>query len=186
MRTFLSVAAALSLTITALAQTKGGDAKGKAPAAPANAAAPKAASSATPATLSQLMKGIFYPNSNVIFAAQNDDPAKIPPAKDASIAVNPLESAYGKWEAVENSGLALAEATRLLTVAGRKCSNGRPVPLSNPDWAKLVNGMKQAGLATYEAAKTKNQDKIVDAADVMTQACSNCHDKYREVADRCK
>jgi hypothetical protein len=132
------------------------------------------------------MKGIFYPNSNVIFAAQNEDPAKIPPAKDASIAVNPLESAYGKWEAVENSALALSEASRLLLVSGRKCSNGRPVPLQNPDWAKLVDGMRQAGLATYAAAKTKDQDKIVDAADVMTQACSNCHDKYREVADRCK
>jgi hypothetical protein len=23
-------------------------------------------------------------------------------------------------------------------------------------------------------------------ADVMTTACSNCHDKYREVPDRCK
>jgi cytochrome c556 len=46
--------------------------------------------------------------------------------------------------------------------------------------------MKQAGLATYAAAKTKDQDKIVDAADVMTTACANCHDKYREVTDRCK
>lgn len=185
MRTLLLMSAAVLLTVSASGQSKAGDTKGKA-AAPAKAAAPKATASATPATLSQLMKGIFYPNSNVIFAAQNDDPAKIAPAKDASIAVNPLESAYGKWEAVENSGLALAEAARLLTVPGRKCSNGRPVPLSNPDWAKLVDGMRQAGLATYAAAKTKDQDKIVDAADVMTQACSNCHDKYREVADRCK
>ena len=39
-----------------------------------------AKASGQPATLSQLMKGIFFPNSNVIFAAQNDDPAKVPPA----------------------------------------------------------------------------------------------------------
>jgi hypothetical protein len=182
MRILVSVA--LILTASAFGQSKGPDAaKGKAPAA--KAAAPKAAS-AYPATLSQLMKGIFYPNSNVIFAAQNTNPADVKPAQDASVAVNPLESAYGKWEAVENSSLALAEASRLLTVVGRKCSNGRPVPLQNADWASLVDGMRQAGLATYNAAKTKDQDKIVDAADVMTQACSNCHDKYREVTDRCK
>ncbi len=183
MRTLISTLAALMLTVTVFGQSK--DAKGKAPA-PAKATAAKGAPSGPPANLSQLMKGIFYPNSNVIFAAQNDDPAKVPPAKDPSIAVNPLESAYGKWEAVENSALALAEASRLLLVSGRKCSNGRPVPLQNADWAKLVDGMRQAGMATYAAAKTKDQDKIVDAADVMTQACSNCHDKYREVADRCK
>jgi mono/diheme cytochrome c family protein len=131
------------------------------------------------------MKGIFFPNSNVIFAAQNDDPAKVTPAKDPSLATNPLESTYGNWEAVENSALALADGASLLTLPGRKCSNGKPVPLANADWAKLVRGMRDAGLAVYAAAKTKDQDKIVDAADVMTTACSNCHDKYREVADRC-
>jgi hypothetical protein len=138
-----------------------------------------------PATLSQLMKGIFYPNSNVIFAAQNEDPAKVAPAKDPSVAVNPLESSYGKWEAVENSALALADGAALLTVRGRKCSNGKPVPMANADWPSLVKGLKDAGMVVYKAAQAKDMDKIVDAADVMTQACSNCHDKYREVAQRC-
>ncbi len=155
--------------------------------APAAAkAAPKAkAVTGPPANLSQIMKGIFYPNSNVIFAAQNDDPAKVAPAKDPSIAVNPLESSYGKWEAVENSALALADGASLLTIPGRKCSNGKPVPLANADWAKLVRGLRDAGMVVYKAAQSKDQDKIVDAADVMTVACSNCHDKYREVTERC-
>jgi cytochrome c556 len=41
----------------------------------------------------------------------------------------------------------------------------------------------------YQAAQAKSQEKIVDAADTMTTACANCHDKYREkpnLADRCK
>ena len=138
-----------------------------------------------PANLAQLMKGIFFPNSNVIFAAQNDDPDKVAPAKDPSLATDPLQNAYGKWEAVENSALALADASTLLTQPGRKCSNGKAVPLANSDWSRLVRGMREAGLAVYAAAKTKNQDKIIDAADVMTTACANCHDKYREVEPRC-
>ncbi len=141
------------------------------------------------ATLAQLMKGIFFPSSNVIFAAQSVNPADVPPAKDPSTATDPLANTFGKWQAVENSGLAIAEAANLLTIPGRKCSNGRDVPLSNPDWAGLVEGVRQAGLKAYKAAQTKDQDKILDAADSLTTACANCHDKYREKptpADRCK
>ena len=142
-----------------------------------------------PATLAQLMKGILFPNSNVIFFAQGENPADVPPAKDPATAINPVASAYGKWEAVENSGLAIAEAASLLSVPGRKCSNGRAVPFGNADWPKLVQGLREAGIAAYKAAQSKNQDKILDAADVMTTACANCHEKYREKptsADRCK
>src|SRR5277367_4700919 len=92
------------------------------------------------ANLGQLMRGILFPNSNVVFAAQDDDPAKIPPAKDPSLSPNPLASTYGGWTAVENSAVALSEAANLLILPGRKCANGRPVPINNPDWAKFVQG----------------------------------------------
>jgi hypothetical protein len=59
------------------------------------------------ATLAQLMRGILFPDSNVIFAAQSDNPADVPPAKDPATATDPLASTYGKWTAVENSGLAV-------------------------------------------------------------------------------
>jgi hypothetical protein len=158
-------------------------------AAPAPARAIGTASQAVvTATLAQLMKGILYPNSNVIFAAQDQNPADVPPAKEPSTATNPLASSYGKWEAVENSALALTEAANLLILPGRKCSNGKDVPIKNADWPKLVQGLRDAGMMSYKAAQSKNQDKILEAADAMTTACSNCHDKYREkpkLADRC-
>jgi cytochrome c556 len=159
-------------------------------AGPAKASAKAAApASRNPATLAQIMKGILFPSSNVVFFAQGDNPNDVPQAKDPALAVNPLASSYGKWEAVENAGLAIVEAANLLTVHGRKCSNGLPVPVTNADWPKLVQGLRDAGIAAYKAAQTKNQDKILDAADVMTTACANCHDKYREKptpAGRCK
>jgi hypothetical protein len=142
-----------------------------------------------PATLAQLMRGIMFPNSNLVFAAQGKDPANVPPAKNPSSAINPLEGTYGKWEAVENSSLAMVEAADLLTVAGRVCSNGRPVPTTNPDWAGLVQGLRDAGMKSYRAAQAKDQDKIADAADALTTACGNCHTKYRDKAkleDRCR
>jgi hypothetical protein len=179
------ICAGLSFTIVpASAQSPAGT------PAPARGAGRASSPAAGPdANLGQIMKGILFPNSNVIFAAQNTNPANVAPAKDPSTATDPLANSYGKWEAVENSGLALAESARLLMVPGRKCANGRPVPIGNPDWPKFVQGLREAGLKAYKAAQSKDQDKIVDAADTMTTACANCHDKYREkanLADRCK
>jgi hypothetical protein len=141
------------------------------------------------ATLAQLMRGTLFPASNVIFAAQNVNPADVPQDKDPGTSINLLASSYGKWVAVENSGLALAEVANLLMAPGRKCSNGLDVPLKDPNWPKFVQGLRDAGMAVYKAAQSKNQDNILMAADTMTTACSNCHDKWREkpnLADRCK
>jgi hypothetical protein len=154
--------------------------EGQSPAAPA---------ARVEATLGQLMKGTLYPESNVVFAAQDTNPADVPHAKDPSMATDPLTSQYGKWEAVENNALAIAEVASLLTLPGRKCANGLDVPVRNPDWAKFVQGLRDAGMTAYAAAQTKNQDKMTDAAGVMTTACMNCHDRYRDkrkLADRCK
>ena len=143
----------------------------------------------TQPNLAQLMKGILFPNSNVVFFAQSQNPADVAPAKDPSTATDPLADSYGKWQAVENGALAISEAASLLSIPGRKCSNGLDVPLKNPDWAKLVQGLRDAGLKVYKAAQAKSQDDIVATAGDLTEACDNCHSKYREkpsVADRCK
>src|SRR5689334_20309455 len=89
--------------IAVFAQTP---APSKAKTAPAKRTPAKSAAAAgqPPATLAQLMKGILYPSSNIIFSAQSDNPADVKPAKDPATATDPLASSYGKWEAVENSG----------------------------------------------------------------------------------
>jgi len=159
---------------------------------PEPASAPKETAQAAQVhgDLIQVMRGVLFPNSNVVFAAQSTDPGKLKSSGDPSTATDPLLSTYGGWTAVENSGIALAESANLLTIPGRKCANGLPVPVNNPDWPQFVQGLRDAGMKTYQAAKTKNQDSIVEAADVVATACANCHDKYRDVpggeADRCK
>lgn len=146
--------------------------------------APKA-----PANLLQLMRGTLYPESNVVFAAQDTNPADVPHAKDPSMSTDLLTSQYGKWDAVENSALAMAEVSSLLMVTGRKCANGLDVPVNNADWSKFVQELRDAGMAAYTAAQTKSQDKMTDVSGVLTDACKHCHDRYRDrrsFANRCK
>lgn len=170
-----------------------GFAQVKAPDKAAPAAAPPGATGNAAlqpvGTLAQVMRGIMLPNSNVVFFAQDTNPATVKPAADPSAATDPLSDTYGGWTAVENSAIALAEAANLLMIPGRLCSNGRPVPMNNPDWAQLVQGLRAAGMVAYQAAQSKNQDKIVDASGTLTTACANCHNKYRDrpggVAARC-
>lgn len=140
------------------------------------------------ANLAQLMRGIIYPSSNVVFAAQSD--LNFPPVKDPATSPNLLTSTYGGWQAVESAALGLAESANLLTIPGRMCSNGVPAPITRPDWIKFTQGLREAGLAAYKAAQMKNQDAMVDASGTVADACSACHDVYREkkggLPDRCK
>ena len=174
------------IPISALLMLTGACTTQKTQPAPQQEAAPAAQ---VHGSLAQVMRGILFPNSNVIFAAQSKNPAEIKPAADPTTATDPLAGVYGGWTAVENSSLILAEAANLLTIPGRKCANGRPVPLQNADWPKFVQGLRDAGMTAFKAAQSKNQDKILEAADAVTTACSNCHDRYRDKpggeSDRC-
>lgn len=150
----------------------------------AKPAARPAAAGARPATVIQVMQGVLYPASNVVFAAQGDDPDKVKKASDPATATDPLQSTYGGWQAVENAGVALTESARLLEIP-RACSNGKPAPIATATWKKGLAELRAAGQVATKAAQAKNQDQVLDAADKITTACSTCHDKYREKTPRC-
>jgi hypothetical protein len=126
------------------------------------------------------MKGMLYPSANVFLATESENPDDVPPAKDPSMATNPLASTYGKWEAVENSALAIAETANLLMIPGRACSNGSSVPTKDPDWPKLVERLREAGLAGYQAAQSRNHERILQATGALNEACNTCHGRYRD------
>jgi hypothetical protein len=148
--------------------------------------APKPAS--PPSDLNQLMRGLFFPHSNVVFATQIVNPAEIKEAQQPSASTDPLTGVFGHWEAVENSALVLIEAADLLMTPGRKCTNGRDVPLSKPEWVQLVKQLREAGMVAYKAAQTKDKDNMIKASDVLNQSCSDCHNKFRPraIANRCQ
>src|ERR1035437_3508050 len=50
-----------------------------------------------PANLTQLMRGMLFTESNVIFAAGGKNPDDVPQARMPSAATDPLTGTYGKW-----------------------------------------------------------------------------------------
>jgi hypothetical protein len=169
----------------------GGCSRLSTPAAPA---APEAAAPQVKGTLNQVMRGILFPNSNVIFDAQDKDPAAPVDDADPTSAVHVFHSTYGGWEAVENASVALAEAANLVALPGRTCANGKPVPLGDDVFQKGLAALREVSMASLKAAQSKNQDAMLDVSDKLTQACSTCHDVYRDkvvdgkpigIEDRC-
>ena len=158
-----------------------------APAAPAAAAGPVP----TPhGNLAQIMRGIPFPASNLIFDTQTNDPAAAAKPSDAAgaSATQQFSGVYGGWQAVENSGLAIAETANLLLVPGRLCQNGKPVPNDREDFKKFTQGLIDAGMAAYKAAQSKNLDAMVEVAGTVSDACAACHEVYRDKptdAERC-
>ena len=134
------------------------------------------------ANMNQLMRGVLYPAANVVFFAQADNPAelKFVPGHDPNMSTDPLTSTFGGWTAVENAALALAESANLLSIAGRNCSNGVPVPTKDPVWVGFVQDVRNAGLQAYKAAQAKDQDKIVEASEALNASCTGCHRKFRD------
>lgn len=142
------------------------------------------------ADLNQLMRGVLYPASNVVFWTQSEDPATLKPVEgqDPSMATDPLVSTFGGWQAVENAALALTESASLLMIPGRVCSNGVPAPMQDPAWATFVQELRDAGMKAYKAAQSKDQDKMIAAAETLSTACAGCHRKWRDrrAVERCK
>ena len=153
--------------------------------APAPAPAAPPAPAAQPyASLAQVMRGIPFPNSNIIFDTQTTDPGAAKKPGEAGVGASAQYNAvYGGWQAVENAALAISETANLIMIPGRLCENGRPVPLDRDDYKKFAAGLAEAGKAAYKAAQSKNIDNMVEASGTVSDACSACHEIYREKPD---
>jgi cytochrome c553 len=131
-------------------------------------------------TLAQVMRGIYFPNANLIFDVQQRDPAVPTKKVDSGSSTDTYSAAYSGWEIVENAAVALTDGVDLILKPGRTCQNGKPVPLNQPDFQKFAREMREAGRVALQAARTRNQEKVSDATNNIADACSNCHEVYRD------
>jgi len=140
--------------------------------------------------LNQVMRGILFPSSNLIFTVQTHDPAAPAPKRPANQSNEAFstfewgQGIYKGWEIVDYAAIALAESAPLLLEPGRRCENGRPVPVTDPDWIKFTLELAETGRAAYKAAQTRNQEVVSDFTEQIANACLHCHQVYRDKRGR--
>jgi hypothetical protein len=140
-------------------------------------------------TVNQLMRGIFFPNSNLIFTIQELEAKDIPPPppssrSDGLTVFDWGQMVYTGWPAVENSAAALADASLLLTQPGLRCENGRLAPVTEPDWIRFTDRMVSIAKRTHRLAQTQDKEALSAYTLDLSNACNACHLVYRSDGGR--
>lgn len=150
----------------------------------AGPAAGPASAARVEGTLAQVMRGMLFPASNILFDAQSSDPGKpAKPAPGGGGATAQYSNVYGGWQGVENAAIVLEEAVTVIQKPGRLCQNGKPAPLAQADFKKWADALGDVARRALAAARAKDQDKVIEVDGDLTDACANCHVKYRDVGD---
>ena len=133
--------------------------------------------------LAELMRAIAFPNSNILFNVQIKDPG----TQSTKQAVAPQfdyaqwgSGVYTGWLAVDQAAVAIAETASLLLTPGRRCQNGKPVPVERSDWKQYVAALEEVGKLAYRESKARNYQAFVGIAEKLNDACANCHKVYRD------
>jgi len=132
--------------------------------------------------LAQVMRGILFPASNLIFDVQTKDPAKkvVGASTSDSSLTDRFADVYQGWALVDYAAVTLVESAPMMLTPGRRCENGKPVPVDRPDWIKFTQGLVDAGQAAYRASQSRNQDAVIEATNEVAESCLNCHRAYRD------
>jgi mono/diheme cytochrome c family protein len=137
--------------------------------------------------LAQVMRGILFPSSNIIFTVQTVDPgAKPAPGANAGKSETGFNwmlwgaDIYKGWDLVDYAAVSLAESAPLMLTPGRRCENGRPVPVNDPEWIKFTQELADVGKAAYKASQSRNQEAVSDISNDVADACLHCHQVYRD------
>jgi cytochrome c2 len=162
-------------------------APGQTPRPPVAANGTQALSFPPGGNLNQVMRGILFPNSNIIFNVQTNDPgapAPTPPANQGKGAAFSMTAwgagIYKPWETVDYAAIALVESAPLLLTPGRRCENGRAVPVQDADWIKFTLELAETGRAAYRASQTRNQEVVSEFTEQIANTCLHCHQVYRD------
>ncbi len=133
--------------------------------------------------LAELMRAVQFPNSNIIFNVQLGDPATRPPREPSPLSFDYVEwgaTIYPGWLAVDQAAVAIVETAPLLLVPGRRCQNGRPVPVDRADWQQYVDDMVEAARFARSASQARDHEAFDEVSTRLNASCANCHMAYRD------
>jgi hypothetical protein len=142
----------------------------------------------TAATIKDLMLSIIDTNADVVWLS-----VSTVHSEKGTIETQPRTDE--EWAAVRHGALALAEASNLLMMPGRRVA--RPGEKSetpgvelepeemdvliNKDrnaWNARAKELHDAAMAVLAAAEARNAEKVFELGDGIERACENCHSQY--------
>ncbi len=148
------------------------------------------------ANMAQYMRAVTFPNANIIFNTQLKDPAQDKPKTPVPYDyVLWGQTVYYGWQSIDQAALALQETSALFLLPGRRCENGRPVPIHKPDFQKYTQDLIDFSKELYKASQSRNTEAVSGMSERLNETCANCHKVYRDVGaseggglgtDRCK
>lgn len=141
------------------------------------------------ANLNQLMRGVFFPNANLIFTVQELEAKDLPPQPQANKPGGLTifewgQQIYTGWPVVENAALALADASTIMLLPGLRCESGRLAPNTEQDWIRFTDQMIAVAKRANRLAQTQNKDAVSEFTTDLSNACNACHGVYRDVGGR--
>jgi len=135
------------------------------------------------ANLAQFMRAVTFPNANIIFNTQLYDPGKEKPKMPVPYDYTLWgKTVYYGWQAVDEAILALRDTSPMLLLPGRRCQNGRPVPIQNADFQQYARDLVTFTDELWKAAQTRNQETVSALSEKLNDTCANCHKVYRDVS----
>jgi S-disulfanyl-L-cysteine oxidoreductase SoxD len=133
--------------------------------------------------LAELMRAIAFPNANIIFNVQLKDPGAQKKKQPAAAPFDYVEwgsTIYPGWLAIDQAAVAITETAPLLLTPGRRCQNGKPVPVERADWKQYVKDLVEIGKLARNTSQARNYEAFVDVSEKLNDACANCHKVYRD------
>jgi hypothetical protein len=117
-------------------------------------------------TVMQVMEGIVFPSSEVVFDA----------AVWSNGALEGAPATEEDWHHVEDSALTVAEAGNLLMMS--------PRAKDADQWMKNAAALNAAGTIAFKAAEARDVEALFNAGSEMYAACANCHRQYRRAPEQ--
>jgi mono/diheme cytochrome c family protein len=133
--------------------------------------------------LAELMRAIAFPNANIIFNVQLKDPGAQKKKQPAAAPFDYVEwgsTIYPGWLAIDQAAVAITETAPLLLTPGRRCQNGKAVPVDRADWKEYVAGLMEVGKLARKTSQARNYEAFIDVSEKLNDACANCHKVYRD------
>lgn len=140
------------------------------------------------ATIREIMNSIVDPSSDILW-----DSVEVEATLAGTRSKAPASDA--EWNTLRQNAIALVEASNLLLIPGRHIAAPGdkaedPRADRNPEeiqllmtqdpasWTRFAHGLHEAAMESLEAVRAKDVQRLLNAGDVLDQACERCHEVY--------